>query len=79
MQRPLKVVGSHRYLAISGVDFAVHRSFKGKCLINWYRDVSGCVLHFLKGFCMAKSVQNLDMNRVLSKCEFIGVAAFANI
>jgi len=62
-----------------GVDFAVHYSFKGKCLINWYQAVSGCVLCTLKGFCMAKSAQNLDMNRVLSKCEFIGVAVFANI
>ena len=60
-------------------DFAIHKSFKVKCAKNWRRDVSGCVLSTLKGFCMAKSVQYLDMNRVLSKCEFIGVAAFANI
>jgi len=39
-------------------------------------DVSG---RTLKGVCMVKSAQNLDMNRVLSMCEFIGVAAFANI
>ena len=28
---------------------------------------------------MAKSTQNLDVNIVLSKCEFIGVAAFESI
>ena len=60
----------------AGIDFAVHCSFKVKCLINWYRDVSVCVLRTLKGFYMAKSVQILYMNIVLSKCEFIGDEAF---
>ena len=68
-----------RFASKACVDFAVHHSFKGKCFINWYWDVSGCMLHTLKGFYMAKSAQNLNMNRVLSKCEFVGVAAFANI
>ena len=36
------------------------------------------VLRTLKGFCMAKSVVDLDVNIVLSKYGFIGVAAFAN-
>jgi len=31
---------------------------------------------YLKGFCMEKSVQNLDVNIVLSKKKFIGVAVF---
>ena len=52
----------------AGVDFAIH------CLINVYRDVSGCVLRtYFNG---VLSMQNLDVNNVLSKCEFIGVAAF---
>ena len=66
------------FSSITGVDFAVHHSFKAKCAKNWYRDVSGCVFRTLNGFCLAKSAQNLDMKRLLSKCEFIGVAAFEN-
>ena len=67
MQSTLKVADSHRKLALI---------LKIKCFIKWYRDVSRCVLRTLKGFCMAKSAQNLDVNIVLSKCEFIGVGAF---
>jgi len=70
---------SGRFASKACVDFAVHNSFKGKCAKNWYRDVSSCVLYTLKGFCMAKSPVDLDVNIVLSKYGFIGVAAFANI
>ena len=73
MQRTWKEAGWHLKLASI---FALHLSFKVKCSINWYQDVSGCMLSMLKGFCMAKSVQNLDEKIVLSKCEFIGVAVF---
>ena len=41
-----------------------------------YRDVSSCVLQTLKGFCMAKSAVDLDVNIVLSKYGFNGVAPF---
>ena len=53
------------------VDFAVHNSLKVKCAKNWYQDVSSCVLGTLKGFCM-----DLDVNIVLSKYGFNGVAPF---
>jgi len=43
---------------------------------NWDRDVSSCVLRTLKGFCMAKSVVDFDVNIVLSKYGFNGVAPF---
>ena len=49
------------------IDFVVYRSFKVKGSINWYQDVYGCVLHTLKGFCMAKSAQNLVVNIGLTK------------
>ena len=42
------------------VDFAVNNSFKVKCVKNWYRDISSCVLCTLKGVCMAKSPVDLD-------------------
>ena len=56
----LKVQGSFKVLSLAWYlergrfpskacsDFAVHHSFKGKCLINWYPDISGCVLCTLK-------------------------------
>ena len=37
------------------INFAVLHYFKGKCLINWYREISGCVLRSLKDLCMTKS------------------------
>ena len=60
-------------------DFAIHYSFKVRCAKNLYRDVSSGMLLTLKVFCMAKSAVDLDVNIVLSKYGFIGVAAFANI
>jgi len=51
----------------------MQRFFKAKCAKNWYRDISGFVLHTLKGFCMAKSAKNLGVNIALSECEFFGV------
>jgi len=54
----------------------VHRFIKAKRAKNWYRDVSGGVLRTLKEFCVAKSAKNLGVNIAISKCEFIGVAAF---
>ena len=51
-------------------------TFKVKCLINWYRLISGCGLRTLKEICMAKSTQDLDVNIDLSICGFIGVVAF---
>ena len=68
-----------RFASKACVDFAIHYSFKVKCAKNWYRDVSSCVLRTLKGFCMAKSVVDLDVNIVLSKYGFIGAVAFSNI
>ena len=59
----------------AGVDFAIHHSFKVICLTNWYRLLSSCVLRTLK-YCMLKSAKNYDVSMVLSKCGFIGVAAF---
>ena len=61
------------------INFAVYNSFKVKCVKNWYRDVSSCVLCTLKGFFMAKSVVDIDVNIALSNYKFNGVAAFANI
>jgi len=58
------------------VDFAIHNSFKVKCAKNWYRDVSSCVLRTLKGFFMAKLAVDLDVNIVLYKYGFNGVAPF---
>ena len=58
------------------MDFAIHYSFKVKCVKNWYRDISSCVLLTLKGFCMALLAVDLDVNIALSKYGFNGVAAF---
>ncbi len=58
------------------MDFAIHYSFKGKCLKNWYRYVFSCVLRSLKAFCMAYSAVYLDVNIALSKYWFNGVAFF---
>ena len=40
---------------------------------NLYRDVSSGMLLTLKGFCMAKSAVDLDVNIALSKYGFNGV------
>jgi len=58
----------------ASVDFALQNSFKVKCAKNWYRNFSSCVLSILKGFYMAKSAVDLDVNIVLSKYGFNGVA-----
>ena len=65
-----------RFASKACVDFAIHYSFKGKCAKNWYRYVFSCVLRSLKGFCMAKSAVDLDVNIALSKNRFNGVAYF---
>ena len=57
-------------------DFAIHYSFKVKCAENLYWDVSSGMLLTLKGFCMAKSAVDLDVNIALSKYGFNGVAFF---
>ena len=73
MQRTWKEAGS---TSKACVNFAIHNSFKVKCAKNWYRNISSCVLRTLKGFCMAKSAVDLDVNIVLSKYGFNGVAPF---
>ena len=65
-----------RFASKACVDFAIHNSFKVKCSKNRYQDVSSCVLRTLKGFCMAKSAVDLDVNIVLSKYGFNDVAPF---
>ena len=72
MQRTWKKSCSH--LKLASVLLYVHYSFKVKCAKNWYRDVSSCVLRTVIGFCMVKSVVDLDVNIVLSKYGFNGVA-----
>ena len=57
-------------------DFAIHYSFKLKCAKNLYLDVSSGMFLTLKGFCMAKSAVDLDVNIALSKYGFNGVAFF---
>ena len=63
----------------AGGDFAIHYSFKVKWVKNLYRGVSSAMLLTLKGFCMAKSAVDLDVNIALSNYGINGVAAFANI
>ena len=65
-----------RFTSKACVNFVIHNSFKVKCAKNWYRNVSSCVLRTLKGFFMAKLAVDLDVNIVLSKYGFSGVAPF---
>ena len=68
-----EIVGSHRDLAYILLYIILSKQNVQKIGTGTYLAV--CSVGTLKGFCMAKSVQNLDMNRVLSKCEFIGSLA----
>jgi hypothetical protein len=65
-----------RFATEACVDFAIHYSFKGKCVKNFYRNVSSGILLTLNGFCMANSAVYLDVNIALSKYWFNGVAFF---
>ena len=57
------------------VYFAMHHFFKAKCAINCYWVISCLLCALYSDFiCMAKSMQNLDLNIVISKCWSIGVA-----
>ena len=60
-------------------DFAIHYSFKVKCVKNLCLEVSSGMLLTLKVFCMAKSAVDLDVNIALTNYGFNGVATFANI
>ena len=70
MQHTLKDAGSHQQLVSIQMCIVFSKQNVQK---NWYRDVSGCVF---RTFAWQNPQKNFDVNIALSKCEFIGVAAF---
>ena len=73
MQHILRYAGLHQKLASILLSIIFSKQNVQKIDTGSYLAV---VLHTLKGFCMAKSAHNLDVNIVISKCWFIGVAPF---
>ena len=70
MQRTWNESCSHLKLA------AITLFFQSKMCQKFVQGVSSGMLLTLKGFCMAKSAVDLDVNIALSKYGFNGVASF---